>query len=289
MIRIILLGRTGNNLFQYALGRVLAEKHGVPLVMDASWFNSEGWSEVSHFLNLPLKAKVVRRCSPVVRAFRNLTGRHYWNLLPCPFLREKGEDQSFDPGFLESPADCVLFGYFQTPLYFESMADELRTELCGLMHGALAVETRLMGKISASTSVAVHVRRTDFLRIPSHGVCGADYYRNAMNLMRERVRDARFHIFSDDPEWCRSAFPEADQEVIHDPRMASNPLYDLFLMSRASHHIIANSTYSWWAAWLGEHCGQEVMLPDRWYAHGIHAPIAEKRAPHWTAVPTGKP
>jgi hypothetical protein len=179
----------------------------------------------------------------------------------------------------------MLFGYFQSPLYFQSMASEIRAELLGLLDGGVVTETGLADKVSAPGSVAVHVRRTDFLNIPAHLVCGAEYYHKAMDTMRGLVPGALFHIFSDDPEWCRATFTEPDHEVIHVPRMAANPLHDLLLMSRAPHHIIANSSYSWWAAWLGEKPGQQVMLPDRWFADGIHAPISEKRAAHWTVVP----
>ena len=284
MIRILLLGRTGNNLFQYAIGRVLAEKHRVPLVLDGSWFNETSWNEVSHFLGQPIKAQVRRHPSIPSRALRKITGKHYWEYRGVPVLREPGGEQRFDPAFLEAPADCMLFGYFQSPLYFQGMADEIRSELLGLI-GGVETDADLSGKISAPGSVAVHVRRTDFLNSPAHQVCGADYYLNAMETMRGLVPDARFHIFSDDPVWCRTTFAGPDQEVIHDARMAANPLHDLLLMSRAPHHNIANSSYSWWAAWLGEKPGQQVMLPDRWFADGIHAPIAEKKLPHWTVIP----
>jgi len=137
MIRILLLGRTGNNLFQYAIGRVLAEKHGVPLVLDGSWFDGKNWEEVSHFLNLPIKARVRRHPSIPSRALRKITGRHYWEYRGVPVLREPDGDQGFDPAFLEAPADCMLFGYFQSPLYFGAMADDIRAELLGLIGGAV--------------------------------------------------------------------------------------------------------------------------------------------------------
>jgi hypothetical protein len=285
VIRIVLLGRTGNNLFQYALGRVLAKKHHVPLVLDASWFNREGWSEVSHFLNLPLKAKVVRRFSLGSRALRNLAGKHHWEYLSIPVLRESTSDQSFDRRFLEAPRDCMLFGYFQSPLYFQCMAAVIRSEILGLLSLATESDAGIREKISTPGSVAVHVRRTDFLDIPAHQVCGADYYRDAMDMIRATVTDPKFYIFSDDPDWCRAEFTRPDQEVIHDARHAPNPLHDMYLMSLAAHHIIVNSSYSWWAAWLGEKPGQQVMMPDRWFASGINAPISEKAAPHWTVVP----
>jgi len=286
MIRIVLLGRTGNNLFQYALGRVLAEMHGVPLVLDGSWFNRDGWAEVSHFLRLPLQAKVVRRCSICSRALRKITHKHYWEYRGVPLLREVADDQSFDPRFLAAPADCMLFGYFQTPLYFRGIADSLRTELDSLMGGAVRVPEDMRDKLTSHHAVAVHVRRRDYLHQPIFQVCDAAYYREAMRKMRVSIPSARFYVFSDDPEWCRAQFCEADQEVVDSGVAATNPLHDLRLMSLASHHIIANSSYSWWAAWLGAKPGQQVMMPDRWYAHGIKAPIEEKRDAmgHWSRV-----
>lgn len=284
MIRIVLLGRTGNNLFQYALGRVLAEKHGVPLVMDASWFNAHGWAEVSHLLKLPLQAKVVRRCSLGARALLKLTGKHYWEYRGVPVLRESLDDQGFDPGFLDAPADCLLFGYFQSPRYFHSLAPQLRNELNALIGGGVRIPEDLRCRLGAANSVAVHVRRKDYLDLPIFQVCGAHYYQAAMRLMRDRLPNARFYIFSDDPEWCRAEYCAADQVVMDQAQMAGNPLYDLHLMSLASHHIIANSTYSWWAAWLGDKPAQQVLMPEHWYAHGIKAPIEEKQCCGWEIV-----
>lgn len=284
MIRIVLLGRTGNHLFQYALGRVLAEKHGVPLVLDGSWFNTAGWAEVSHFLKLPLQAKVVRRCSYGARALRKLTNRHYWDYRGVPVLREPTDNQSFDRRFLEAPADCMMFGYFQSPRYFQAIAAALRAEVNALIASAVRLPEDLRSKLCSATSVAVHVRRTDYLEQPVFQVCDTSYYREAMRKMRACLPGARFFIFSDDPAWCRGEFREADQEVIDLGQAAANPLPELHLMSLAAHQIIANSSYSWWAAWLGEKPGQQVLMPDRWYAHGIKAPIEEKREPHWQVV-----
>ena len=277
MLRIVLLGRTGNHLFQYALGRVLAERHGVPLVLDGSWFNATGWAEVSHFLKLPIQAKVVRRFSIGARALLKLTGKHYWEYRGVPVLREPADDQSFDCRFLDAPPDCMLFGYFQSPLYFESISDSLRAELKGLLAGAVLPPELIQSNLESPNSVAVHVRRGDYLIHPAFHVCDMAYYQESIRKMREQVPGARFFIFSDDPEWCRNEFRDADQEVIDSGAAGVNPLHDLHVMSLASHHIIANSTYSWWAAWLGDKPGQHVIMPDRWYAHGIKAPMKEKR------------
>lgn len=277
MIRIVLRGRTANNMFQYALGRTLAEKHGVPLVLDASWFNPEGWEQVSHFLRLPLKAKVVRRFSVGARALRKFTGKHYWEYSRTPFFQEQGDDHSFDPRFLDAPADCFLSGYFQSSLYFESISSSLRSEINGLISGSLRIQDDVFKKFSAPNTVAVHIRRTDYLEIPAFQVTDRNYYHDSMDEIRAQLPAARFQVFSDDPKWCHREFQSSDTEIIDSDVLAANPLYDLHLMSLANHHIIANSSYSWWAAWLGDKPDQRIIMPDRWFAHGIKAPMSEKR------------
>lgn len=284
MIRIILLGRTGNHLFQYALGRVLSARHRVPVTLDASWFNRAGWEQVSHFLRLPIEARVVRRLHLAARLLRRLTGRHYWEFRGVPVLRENPADQSFDPRFLEAPADCVISGYFQSHRYFESIAVELRAELTQLIGNATRPDPDLAMRLRAPDSVAVHVRRGDYLDHDVFRVCDRDYFHRAIASLRGTLDQPRFFVFSDDPDWCRDQLAAADVEVVDSGNAGLDPLHDLRMMSLARHHIICNSTYSWWAAWLGEAPGQQVILPDRWYARDIHAPIDERRLPHWRTL-----
>jgi Glycosyl transferase family 11 len=264
----------------------LAEKHGVPLVMDGSWFNPAGWAQVSHFLKLPIQAKVVRRFSIGARTLLKLSGKHYWEFQSVPILKEAADDQSFDASFLTAPADCMLFGYFQSPLYFQSIAHSLRNELNALLEHSRP-SAHLQQMMKHEQSVAIHVRRKDYLVHPALQVCDRAYYQHSIRQMRSQVQGAHFYVFSDDPEWCRAEFRDDDQTVLDTGEAAANPLHDLCLMSHASHHIIANSSYSWWAAWLGEKPRQQVMMPDRWFVDGNRAPITEKRCAHWTMIPTG--
>lgn len=283
MIRVVMLGRLGNNLFQYALGRVLAEKHGVPLVMDGSWFNQEGWGQVKCLKLLPGpaagKVKIVRRFSLGTRALLKATGKHYWEYRGIPILRESGQDQSYDPSFLNAPADCMLFGYFQTPWYFQGHESMLRAELATGDLGLEAGNETWATKLRQPQSVAVHIRRTDYVGNPNLDLCGPEYYLKAMQKMRETSGDVRFFIFSDDPAWCARYLSGRDVEVVQHAK-SSDALTGLHLMSLANHHIIANSSYSWWAAWLGKKPGQRVLMPSQWFSQ-IHAPIEEKRLPHW--------
>jgi hypothetical protein len=133
-------------------------------------------------------------------------------------------------------------------------------------------------------SVAVHVRRTDYVGNPDVAVCGPDYFKRAIRRMRERHEGLDFHVFSDDPKWCAAHLAEDGVSIRALPQAEGDALHDLFLMSRASHHIICNSSYSWWGAWLGEKPGQQVILPERWFASGIIAPIGEKLADGWETL-----
>lgn len=287
MIRIVMLGRTGNNLFQYALGRVLAEKHGVPLVLDGSWFDPPGWALVSCLKRLDLKVRVQQRMPFAARVMRKLSGRHFWEFRGVPVLKESLADHRFDPRFLTAPASCVIMGYFQTPKYFAGFEEVLRGEFRTDRLPWPDATRRMADLMESGPSVAVHVRRTDYIGNPDAEVCGPDYYRRAMDRLRSRVEGVRFHLFSDDPAWCHEHLAGMDAEVCALPEANGDPLHDLHLMSRARHHIIANSSYSWWAAWLGLKPGQQVLMPDVWFRSGMIAPIGEKRLSGWETVETG--
>ena len=284
MIRVVMLGRLGNNLFQYATGRVLAEKHAVPLVLDGAWFNAEGWNQVRCIRRLPIAASVQRRFSLASRVLRKFSGKHPWEYAGLPVYKESTDDQRFRPEVLSLPAECVLMGYFQSPLFFQNIENTLRRELetddLPWPGSVCAVADRMR----SVPSVAVHVRRTDYLTKPIFQVCDEAYYRAAMGRLRARFSGLRFFLFSDDPDWCRAHFQAGDEEIVAIAGAEQDPLIDLHLMKQASHHVIANSSYSWWAAWLGKKAGQSVLCPPRWYAGEIVAPIKEKLAEGWELV-----
>lgn len=281
MIRVVMLGRLGNNLFQYALGRVLAEHHQVPLVMDARWFNATGWSQVNGLLRMPLRVNIVRSGSIAARVCLKLVRKHPWEFLGLPTWKEDAANHRVDLGVLRMPANALLMGYFQSPRYFESLEAELRQEIVPRAGLLGQVSASLAADLTGGESVAIHVRRGDFLLHPAFQVCDVEYYRAAMRVMRETQNKPHFYVFSDDPHWCRAQFTECDVTVVDEATAQADPLHDLHLMSLAKHHIISNSSYSWWAAWLGKSSMQRVIAPPRWFAKDIVAPIEEKCLPHW--------
>lgn len=280
-----MLGRTGNNLFQYAIGRVLAKRYGVPLIMDGAWFNEAGWRSVSCLQRLPIMAELRRRHSIPSRLLLKTTGRHFQELLGHVHqVTEKTNDHTFDPSHLHAPPHCLIRGYFQSHLYFKGIESELRREL-SMSHLPWQSATRMLARrMEESKSVAMHVRRSDYVGNPDVAVCGIDYFRRAIQCLRDRHEGLNFHLFSDDPKWCKAQFVDNDVSVRALPEAEGDALHDLYLMSCARHHIICNSTYSWWGAWLAHRGSQEVIMPDRWYASGIVAPIEEKRMSGWETL-----
>jgi len=283
-IRVILRGRTGNNLFQYALGRALSARHGSRLVLDGSLFRPSDWQSVRCIEQLPIQATLERRWSLPSRAVRKFTGKHPCELLARSALREPDDQTGFEPAFLQAPADCVLSGFFQSPRYFESIESDLRRELdlSTLVWATATIE--MAQRLSHPESVAVHVRRGDYVGHPVYDLCGLAYYEAAMQRLREQLSKPRFFLFSDDPAWCRSLTTAEDVEVVDLAASRENPLHDLYLMSCCRHQIIANSSYSWWAAWLAKHDHQKVIAPDRWLAGSIQAPISDRICPGWECI-----
>lgn len=284
MIRVIMRGRTGNNLFQYALGRVLSERHSVPLVMDGSLFKASDWKSASRIGKLPLRAGLRRGLSLPSRAVRKFTGKHPWELLGSTVVREPADDTSFNAAYLDASGNCVLSGFFQSPRYFESIEIELRRELdLSTLAWEEKTEDQVRSLADAET-VAVHVRRTDYVGCDVFDLCDLTYYREAMSQMRASLARPRFFVFSDDHAWCAERFSGEDVAIAPSPDDPRDPLHDLYLMSCARHHIIANSSYSWWAAWLGKHPQQKVLAPDRWFGGQIHAPMEDRLCEGWETV-----
>ncbi len=285
MIRVILLGRTGNNLFQYAFGRALTERHGVPMVLDGAWYDNRTWRGVSALNRLPIRGTIQRQWSLASRLLLKATGRHMHQSKFKALVAEPMANHQFNPDYLQSPAECLVKGYFQSYLYFQHLESELRQELSMSGLPWSHATCRMADRLQRENSVAIHVRRTDYIGNPDVSVCDIGYYHRAIEKLRSRHQSLSFHVFSDDPAWCKQNFSGSRFEVHAFPEATRDPLHDLYLMSCAHHHIICNSSYSWWAAWLARHPSQEVMMPDRWYASGIHAPIAEKQCAGWEIIP----
>lgn len=259
LIEVILHGRLGNWLFQYSVGRRLALTHGTELrlnLFDRFKVYEGGVSWVSRVLRrLPLRARMT-----VYPPLGALYGRRLGIANGRTYYEEPR--YGYNAEVLALPDGACLRGYFQSERYFRDIAPVIREEIilpdCQ-DDSARAVEDRIRN----ANAVAVHVRRTDYVAA-RWDILSPAYYARAMDHVRQRVTGARFFIFSDDVMWCRRHFRETDCEVVDLPGADADPFVDLRLMALCRHHIIANSSYSWWGAWLSASPDKIVMAPSVW-------------------------
>ncbi|MBY0382935.1 MAG: alpha-1,2-fucosyltransferase [Xanthobacteraceae bacterium] len=168
----------------------------------------------------------------------------------------------FDPSFSTLNGSVYLTGWWQSPRYFESSSESIRREL--RLKAPLGRLSRdWLGQIQSVAAVAIHVRRGDYLLSPDRSTCSPAYYDAGMDLVRSRVSEARFFVFSDDPQWCRQHFSRRDTVII-DANGPEGAVADLALMAACRHHVIANSSFSWWGAWLCDAADQIVVAPENW-------------------------
>jgi hypothetical protein len=288
----MVIGGLGNQMFQYAAGRALALRHGTELMLDLSAFRRPDQFGIMRPFELDKLAIRARDPSPLsplsfllarrsVRAVRALSG---WKI-------ERELSFNYNPRFPGFPDGTYLVGYWQSWRYFESPAARIHAELQPRSRLS-ALSLRLRDRMCGFPSLAVHVRRGDYLSRPQvtefHGILGLDYYRQALRHVQDRVPDLRAFVFSDDLEWCREAFaPLGLDMTLVDGNQGADSWQDIHLMAACRHAIIANSSFSWWGAWLGDHSGAAadriVIAPQRWFAAG-HVPVDDRFPPGWTTL-----
>jgi hypothetical protein len=271
MITVRLIGGLGNQMFQYAAGRRLALARGVPLRLDLGWYDDQPPQDTQRSYELGVYAAddVVTKASvPLPEAHTRLgllRQRTVEALGRGPrVLRQRGT--GFDAAILDAPDGSHLVGYWQSERFFADHAATIRADLtlrAPLGQDAAEALARIEDDRSA---VSLHVRRGDYVSNPHanrfHGTMGVDYYQRAVDLIVQRTGgDVRLHVFSDDPDWC-----EQHLQLGHDMTVVrgNSGNEDLALMRACRHHVIANSSFSWWGAWLDGRPGGIVVAPERW-------------------------
>ena len=270
MIVVKLMGGLGNQMFQYALGRRLAHERGVPLKLDLSWFRDAAETGVDTVREYALDGWHAQASIASAEDLSRFPGNEgllaRLGLMRSPLLRERGF--RFDASVLRAGSSAYLTGYWQSEKYFNSIRDILLRDFT-LATGPCAHAEALLAQVSEPSAVAVHVRRGDYARNTRtqeyHGLCSIEYYLEASRRIAERVSEPSFYVFSDDPDWVRDSLKLhwPTTMVTHDG--GCTPHQDMWLMSRCSHHIIANSSFSWWGAWLCPRPGGTVIAPRQWF------------------------
>jgi hypothetical protein len=183
------------------------------------------------------------------------------------FQRETG--LGFNAGFFDLPDDSYLHGYWQSEKYFAHAADQLRADLTLTVPLDPANQSMVQRIEAADVAVSVHVRRGDYLGDGGFAACPPEYYNAAVvRLVEELGRPITCFVFSNDPAWAKANLTLGSETVIVDINDETAGHFDMHLQSLCDHNIIANSTFSWWGAWLRETTEKRVIAPKNWFAPG---------------------
>jgi hypothetical protein len=287
MLLVSLKGGLGNQLFQYALGRKLAIANGAKLAFDTSTLDIERASGDTYRPFALEGFKIATRAATpeTIRGLKYPFGilSKAVRALDSRVLRR--QHIGFEPRILQIRDNAYLNGYWQSYKYFEDIRDTLLAEL---ELKEWSPDAALLRKRMRDTeSAAVHIRRGDFIsNAASHkmqGTCSPAYYARAIAHIEKRVPDATWFVFSDDTEWVGKhiAFP---REPVFVSGRGFTDAEELMLIAACKHAIIANSTFSWWGAWLNRNPDKIVVAPRPWSNTG-KPPLADIIPPSWTLLP----
>ena len=296
-IIVKLFGGLGNQLFQYAFARHLAILNNAPLFLDITGFETYKLRRYSlhHFA---LKAHIAPKWE-VAKALGTSNGLSKFAIWRMPskgmpqnkIFQQIIEDDGFGfNGKLLQLKGCLYInGYWQTPLYFDDVKNIIRNDL-KVTTAPTQANREMARRILDSNSVSVHVRRGDYVNNPKtrsiHGVCPVEYYQKAAQMISDEESRPKFFIFSDDIFWARKNLNFGGETVFVDINSVDQSYEDLRLMSLCRHHITANSTFSWWGAWLGTQ-GGITIAPARWMNNASKGPSSDDLLPsQWLKVLT---
>jgi hypothetical protein len=278
LVIVKLIGGLGNQFFQYALGRAISIRNNDTLKLDVSGFDTYKLRQYSlrHF-NIVEK---IASADDVAR-FRQTRPRRLINfvsglgVLPDSFrfttITESGF--SFCPQVLASRENVYLDGYWQSEKYFKEIEDVIRREFT-VKYEADPVNEEIGQSIRDTDSVCLHVRRGDYASNPDinkiYRLCTPEYYQTAARKLTEALAAPHFFVFSDDQQWARENLKIDHPVTFVGHNGASKDYEDLRLMSLCKHYVIANSSFSWWGAWLGSHPSKLVFAPKAWFQTRQH-------------------
>lgn len=273
MIVVKLIGGLGNQMFQYATGLALSKLKRTELFIDVSELNKAlDGDRIAHKLELDAynvqlhiapNDALIRFKKLGEKKITRVLHRHFPYLFSTIHAAESG--LKFHPQFVNFPSNTYLNGYWQNQKYFSSIKADLYQLFTPKLLASGKVQ-EFIQKINSENSISIHVRRGDYL-LPEiseyHGNCDLQYYTESMNYISKKITNPVFFVFSNDLDWCKVNLP-SDFNLVFVNHGDEN-FWDLMLMSYCKHNIIANSSFSWWSAWLNKNADKMVIAPQYWY------------------------
>lgn len=288
MVTVNLKGGLGNQLFQYAVGRSLAHKNADRLALDLTGLvraQDKGDMYRKYALGAFSIKTSTATASEAERA-KNPYGliSKVWRAFSSKVLRQ--QHIGWEPNVFRKRGDVYLDGYWQSPKYFADIRDYLLEEIV-LTSPLSSAANAFNSKIMSSEAVFIHIRRGDYVTDKKvraiNGTCSPDYYTRAILRTKERISNPAWFVFSDDIAWVKTNLNlPVEATFVSDKSITDTE--ELALMASCKHAIIANSTFSWWGAWLIQNPEKVVIAPSPWFdtKYDHHADLIPDS---WTRLP----
>lgn len=292
MIRLILTGGLGNQMFEYAAARSLSLRLNTALEIDLYAINKKTKGtkrelELSVFdlhleTNSSWKSRVLVKAFPIVEKNRKLFQKWFG------YFRDHSAIV-YSPLFASLSGNIILHGHFQNTRYFSEYEAEIRTEF-KFREPLTGRNKEIAKQIQSSQSVSIHIRRGDYLTDAmaknNFAVCDELYYQKAIAFIETKFGISHFYVFSDDIAWAKSHIQFGSNRVeFIDWNKDRESYRDMQLMSLCRHNIIANSSFSWWGAWLNANKSKTVIAPSQWFSEEIrNDDLSDFYPKNWTII-----
>lgn len=274
MIVVKLIGGLGNQLFQYAIAKHLSLINNTNLLLDTTAFEDFYKLHKYSLQHFSIDAAVADRTllDKIYKFPYNLNKiQKIWNvkILGKQFYHLSEKEFNYQNDILKKYNGYVLLdGYWQTEKYFHAITNILRKDL-QIITMPQKQDLEIIHQIKNTNSISLHIRRADYTNaetISTHGLCSLDYYIKGVKFMCSKIKKPIFFVFSDDITWAKENLILEFPTVFVGHNSADKNYEDLRLMSICQHNIIANSSFSWWGAWLNTNPNKIVIAPEEWFA-----------------------
>ncbi len=277
-------------MFQYAAARSIATRLGSDLKLDLSWFGTDPDRQFA-LSPFNIKAQVIplKSSKPPNRGAVNRNLQRFLHL----FRPHQGDTSifrehsfMFDPALDQVKAPVILEGYFQSERYFSSIREQIVHDF-SLRDKPSPNADKILNEINQRDAICLHIRRGDYISNKAanayHGTCSLNYYRSALEVVVQGLEHPHCFVFSDDMAWVRENFQANIPMTLVDIHSATEAHEDLRLMVACKRYVIANSSLSWWGAWLGSHEGKIVVAPRQWFKGGTNTTV-DLIPPNWISL-----
>jgi hypothetical protein len=263
-----LIGGLGNQMFQYAAAKALGIKWQTPVCVDLNGFETLGDYTPRQYELHVFEAKVEIAKDIELNRFKdeNKFKNHFRFFTGNKNKYAVEKTHAYNVDFNSLPSNTYLNGFWQSERYFKSIEKTIRADF-KIKPSLLTNIENWMSKIKACNSVSMHIRRGDYVSNDTtnafHGLCDLSYYENSVAYLTSKIKSFELFVFSDDIAWCRTniRFSQSVHFISE-----TNAYEDLHLMHLCQHNIIANSSFSWWGAWLNNYKSKIVIAPKQWFA-----------------------